>query len=322
MAPERFSRDNTPIMANDVYSLGATAYEMLTGDAPFGDDGGLMQMKGAQVPRLKGKFSKDLQRTIEACLATNPWERPTAAQLEKYAADAMAGKAVVFAKAKKGGPVDWKKWGIAAAVAAVLAAGVAAAVAIKGSADRQAEAIAQSLAKEKAHADSLQAAADSLAKVKAKAEAAADTAAAAATAAEQAAELAKAEKAEARKAAKNSRHAKREREEVEVKREPAIAKSEETKPAAGKLVLSSRYVPLKGAGEPAVTVAVSGASDWTIASQPDWCRCEKRADAVVVKAKRNRNSEVRTGKIVISGGGHSATITVEQERLKFLGIKL
>ena len=58
MAPERFGKDNTPIMANDIYSLGATTFEMLTGDTPFGDDGGLVQKKGAEIPDLKGDYSE------------------------------------------------------------------------------------------------------------------------------------------------------------------------------------------------------------------------------------------------------------------------
>ena len=96
MAPERFSKDNTPIMANDIYSLGATVYEMLTGDTPFGDDGGLIQMKGAEVPELKGEYSKQLKEVIARCLRTNPWERPTAEQLEKYAEDGLNDRKIIF----------------------------------------------------------------------------------------------------------------------------------------------------------------------------------------------------------------------------------
>ena len=96
MAPERFGKDNTPIMANDIYSLGATTFEMLTGDTPFGDDGGLVQKKGAEIPDLKGDYSEQLKKVIAKCLKTNPWERPTAEQLEKYAETALHGGRIQF----------------------------------------------------------------------------------------------------------------------------------------------------------------------------------------------------------------------------------
>ena len=122
MAPERFSKDNTPIMANDIYSLGATVYEMLTGDTPFGDDGGLLQMKGAEVPELKGDYSPQLKEVIARCLSTNPWERPTAEQLEKYADDGLNGRKIVFAGDKS----FWDKYKILiiAGVLAVVIAGI------------------------------------------------------------------------------------------------------------------------------------------------------------------------------------------------------
>ena len=89
MAPERFSRNNLPIMANDIYSLGSTVYEMLSGVLPFGNDGGLLQKKGAEIPELPGNFSPLLKRTLEKCLAEEPWSRPTAEVLEDIASEAL-----------------------------------------------------------------------------------------------------------------------------------------------------------------------------------------------------------------------------------------
>ena len=81
MGPERFSKDKTPIMASDVYSLGATAFELLTGDAPFGERGGVLQASGDDIPDIRGDFSDELKYTIRCCLHFNPWDRPTAETL-------------------------------------------------------------------------------------------------------------------------------------------------------------------------------------------------------------------------------------------------
>lgn len=100
MAPERFSKDSSPIMANDIYSLGATVFEMLSGDAPFGDDGGLLQKKGAEIPELPGNYSDQLKTVITKCLLANPWERPTAEQLEQYAECGLKGTTIKFVDEK------------------------------------------------------------------------------------------------------------------------------------------------------------------------------------------------------------------------------
>lgn len=90
MAPEKFSEDNLPIMANDIYSLGATVYEMLSGYLPFGVDGGLTQKKGADIPNLPGNYSMRLKQILKDCLNAEPWERPTATKLEEIAIDALS----------------------------------------------------------------------------------------------------------------------------------------------------------------------------------------------------------------------------------------
>ena len=89
MAPERFSRNNLPVMANDIYSLGSTIYELTSGMLPFGNDGGLLQRKGAEIPELPGEFSPLLKKTLDDCLQEEPWRRPSAEQLEEIATRAI-----------------------------------------------------------------------------------------------------------------------------------------------------------------------------------------------------------------------------------------
>lgn len=94
MAPERFSKDNAPIKANDVWSLGAMVYEMLTSDVPFtspGIEGGLLQKQGAEIPDLPAQYSPQLNQLIHMCLNEEPWERPTAEQVAEYAQIAIDG---------------------------------------------------------------------------------------------------------------------------------------------------------------------------------------------------------------------------------------
>lgn len=85
MGPERFGTNPRTALANDIWSLGATMFEIMTGFAPFGNEGGLLQKKGADIPDIQDdNYSEELKQIVYLCLSKETYERPTARQLSEY----------------------------------------------------------------------------------------------------------------------------------------------------------------------------------------------------------------------------------------------
>jgi serine/threonine protein kinase len=86
MGPERYSSSPMPVKASDIWSLGATIYELATGELPFCGMGGVMQKNGADMTLLPDHYSEEFRSLVYSCLALETWDRPSAKQLAEEAA--------------------------------------------------------------------------------------------------------------------------------------------------------------------------------------------------------------------------------------------
>lgn len=81
MGPERF--EGTTVPSSDIWSLGATVVEMLTGNPPYGEHGGLLQTQGEELPELPGKLQPEVKSMILSCLSKDPSHRIKANEIRQ-----------------------------------------------------------------------------------------------------------------------------------------------------------------------------------------------------------------------------------------------
>ena len=86
MSPERFNEGAEPNQASDIWALGATLYELVTGNLPFGEEGGWAQTQQQMPMPDLPNMPSDIKRLIHACLDIDPEKRPTADYISKAAA--------------------------------------------------------------------------------------------------------------------------------------------------------------------------------------------------------------------------------------------
>ena len=85
MPPEKFTEGYSgPIMAGDIWALGASAFELITGHLPF-PQGGSMQKPDTEMPVIGGDYSDDLKDLIARCMSYHRWDRPLARDIEELA---------------------------------------------------------------------------------------------------------------------------------------------------------------------------------------------------------------------------------------------
>lgn len=87
MAPERFKEDYESMPESDIWSFGATLYELVSGNVPFGESGGREQLENnIGFPARLNNIDEDLKQLISDCLSGDVSKRPTAEYINRAAA--------------------------------------------------------------------------------------------------------------------------------------------------------------------------------------------------------------------------------------------
>lgn len=86
MPPEKFSKNihERQLPAGDIWALGVTVFELVTGELAFGEYGGINQLHGEEAPNLPKEFSYKLNRLVNKMLSKNPAKRPSAQEVLEF----------------------------------------------------------------------------------------------------------------------------------------------------------------------------------------------------------------------------------------------
>lgn len=95
MPPERFKEDYESNPQSDIWALGATLYELITGKHPF-KDGGIEQKSDTQIPKINSNIPKGIKKIVYGCLNYDPRKRPTAEEIEEIARRNSDNKRLLF----------------------------------------------------------------------------------------------------------------------------------------------------------------------------------------------------------------------------------
>ena len=83
--PEWSAGSESMTYASDIWSLGASVFNLLNGSYIFSGRGGLVQKEDTLVPRLSNRFSDTLAEVVFRCLDWKQENRPSAGELNQVA---------------------------------------------------------------------------------------------------------------------------------------------------------------------------------------------------------------------------------------------
>lgn len=101
MGPERFSKNPAPITASDIWSLGASIYELIEGELPFAGLGGVFLKNGGEMAELSNGWTIELNNVMQRCLAKETWDRMKAFEIEEFTRKILARFDVWYMAAPK-----------------------------------------------------------------------------------------------------------------------------------------------------------------------------------------------------------------------------